>query len=186
VETMALRDEVSAEMRDRLSNNRHGRLTVDQWKDMVTEPIIILLMLTIAAVLVFGPRLLVLTARGMVFLVLAVLLMLVVPLAFRAWRYARAPVHFERLYASDNPASAVLFWRPQVLYTENGTEIRFRRRLAPITQLRPNRAYCVYYLRDAGQYVLLSMAPADHPDAERWQPSQTFHERFARRTGRSA
>jgi hypothetical protein len=171
-------------MRSRLMTNRHGKLTSDQWKDMVTEPLIVLLLLLVPLILFLGPRLLMLTARGIIFVWVIALIVVFVPMLFRARRYARAAVYFDRLYAGDHPGPAFLFWRPTVLYTEDGTEIRFKRRLAPVSQLRPNRAYLVYYLRDASEYVLLSMAPADHPDSHQWQPSSAFHERFARRAGR--
>lgn len=176
-------DDLSQDMRSRLLTNRHGKLTPDQWKDMVTEPLVILLLLLAPAIIVLGPRLGGFIARGWAVMLVAGLLVLVVPLLFRARRYARAPLYFEQLYAGDNPALPLLFWRPQLLYTPNGEERRFRKRLAPSLRLRPNRAYIVYYLRDAGQLVLLSIAPADHPDAVRWQPSTAFHERFARRGG---
>jgi hypothetical protein len=178
-----MRDELSQEMRSRLLTNRHGKLTGDQWKDMVTEPLVVLLLLLAPAIIILGPRIGALIARGWLALLVGGLLVLVIPILFRARRYARAPIYFERLYAGDNPASNWLFWRPQVLSTESGEERRFKRRLAPALRLRPNHAYLVYYLRDAGQYVLLSMAPADHPESERWQPSTAFYERFGRRTG---
>lgn len=179
----SMRDSVSSEMRSRLMANRSGKLTADQWKDMVTEPLMILLVLMIAGLLVLGPRLLALNARGMLVVIGVVAAGLIIPLIFRAWRYARAPLYFERLYAGDNPTSALLFWRPQVLYTEKGEPIRFAKRLSPPVHLRPNHSYLVYYLRDSGQYVLLSLAPADHPEADHWKPGPTFHERFTRRTG---
>ncbi|MBZ0304212.1 MAG: hypothetical protein K8J31_31040 [Anaerolineae bacterium] len=179
-----MRDEVSSEMRARLISNRNGKLTVDQWKDMVTEPLTILLLLLAPLVIVMGPRLAAFSIRGWIIVLLVGTTLLSVPLIFRAWRYARAAIHFEKLYAGDHPSPAVLFWRPCVLYTDKGTEVRFTKRLAPVVALRPNHAYIVYYLRDSGQHVLLSLAPAEHPDAERWQPSPAFHERFARRTDR--
>ena len=41
--------------------------------------------------------------------------------------------------------------------------------------LEPHLRTIAWYCR------LLSIAPADHPESERWQPSTAFHERFARR-----
>ncbi len=178
-----MRDEISQDMRNRLLTNRHGKLTSDQWKDMVTEPLTVLLLLLTPAIIILGPRITGLIARGWFVLLLGILLVVVVPLVFRARRYSRAPIYFEHLYAGDNPTSVLLFWRPQILFTEAGNERRFTKRLAPSLSLRPNRGYLVYYLQDANQTVLLSMAPADHPDAQYWQPSTTFHERFARRAG---
>jgi hypothetical protein len=177
-----MRDDLSRDMRTRLLTNRHGKLTSDQWKDMVTEPLVVLLLLLAPAIMVLGPRMGALIARGWLVMLIGVLLALVIPMLFRAQRYARAPIYFEQLYAGDNPAASLMFWRPQIFYTQSGDERRFKKRLAPSLRLRANHAYAVYYLRDADQLVLLSIAPADHPDAAKWQPSTAFHERFARRT----
>lgn len=148
---------------------------------MVTEPLVILMLLMAPLVLVLGPRLLAFTARGLIVLVVTVALMVLIPMIFRARRYARAPVQFAQLYASDNPISGFLFWRPLVFYTEGGEEIRFKKRLAPLIRLRPNRAYIVYYLEEPEHKVLLSFAPVEHPDAAHWQPSTNFYARQARR-----
>ena len=177
---------ISPEMRDRLLTNRHGKLTSDQWKDMITEPLVILLILVVPIIVFMGPRAAALTARGIGFVLLVGLILLGVPMLLRAQRYARAPVYFARLYAGDSVGPVAFVRRSQTLYTEDGKKVRFQKRLAPALRLRPNHAYLVYYLRDREQNVLLSLAPADHPDAERWQPSTAFHERFARRGGRAS
>jgi hypothetical protein len=165
------RDQVTEPMRNRLMANRDGRMYRDQWLDIVTDPLVTLLLL-------LAPALLVLV------LLLVMLALLVVPVAFRARHYARAPVHFEVLYGDANPRPPWMFWRPQVFYTGDGQPVRFGRRLAPFMFVRPEQAYLVYYLRDTSGNVLLSLAPADHPDAERWQPSKFFESRFTRRTAR--
>lgn len=176
------RDVVSREMRNRLMTNRHGKLTTDQWKDMVTEPIIKLLLLMLPALLLFGPWGIALTARILWIVGLAFLIVMVIPLIFRARRYARAPVHFGILYAGSNPLTPWFFWRADVLYTQSGQPVRFGKRLAPFTILRPNEPYIVYYLREHNENVLLSLAPADHEDADLWQPSESFHARQAQRS----
>ena len=178
---MAPRDQVSMQMRQRLLTNRHGKLTTSQWKDMVTEPLGVLLLLLAPAIIILGPRLLHFATRFLVVGLVVLVLVVVIPMLFRARRYARAPVYFERLYGGDRPAARLLFWRPQVLYTGKGKAIAFKKRLAPSTRLRANHAYIVYYLREADHHVLLSLAPADHPDAEKWQPSASFHARQAKR-----
>lgn len=179
----AKRGIVSKEMRARLLTNRHGKLTTDQWKDMVTEPIIKLLLLMVPAVLFFGPWAISLTARALLVVVPALLLVMIIPLIFRARRYARAPVHFATLYAGSNPLTPWLFWRADVLYTQSGEAVRFGKRLAPFTILVPDEAYNVYYLREPKENVLLSLAPADHQDSDLWQPSESFHARQAQRSG---
>lgn len=181
---MRTQDNVSAQMRSRLLTNRHGKLTTDQWKDIVTEPLITLLLLLTPAIVILGPSLFLLTLRIFFVLLVVVAIIVMIPMVFRARRYARAPIYFERLYAGDHPTRRLFFWRPQVLYTEEGEALRFTKRLAPFLPLRPNHAYVTYYLREADQHVLLSLAPADHPEAEKWQPSTTFYDRQARRTRR--
>jgi hypothetical protein len=171
-------------MRARLAVNRHGQLTADQWKDMVTEPLVTLLLLLAPTIMILGPRVLAVTVRGLWVVAVVFVLMVVVPMIFRAQRYARAPVRCSTLYAGANPASRLFFWRPLVLYSADGEAVRFTKRLAPHLGLYPNRAYLVYYLQDSKHQVLLSLAPADHPDARHWQPSDLFQERLRRRTGR--
>jgi hypothetical protein len=175
---------VSREMRARLSTNRHGKLTTDQWKDLVMEPLSVLLLLLAPVILILGPRLVVLFTRGFIIMALLMVVVVVLPLLFRAWRYARAPVHFGTLYAGAAPRPRFLFWQAVVLHTTDGHPLRFKKRLTAVPRLSPNHAYLAYYLEDAGQYVLLSLAPANHPDAEQWQPSAAFHNRFDRRSGR--
>ncbi len=176
------REVVSKEMRSRLLTNRHGKLTTDQWKDMVTEPIIKLLLLMVPAVLFFGPLAISMTVRVLWVVGVVIVILMIIPLIFRARRYARAPIHFATLYAGGNPLTPWLFWQADVLYTEAGESIRFGKRLAPFTVLRPNEAYSVYYLKEAKVNVLLSLAPAAHQDSDLWQPSESFHARQAQRS----
>lgn len=178
---MAVRNDVSTQMRARLTTNRHGKLTGDQWKDMVSEPLAALLLLLAPAIIILGPRLYILALRALVVLAVVVVLVVLIPMLFRARRYARASLHFAQLYAGDNPMSGFLFWRPLALYNEKGDPLRFKKRLTRLPRLRPNHAYMVYYLREADHNVLLSLAPAEHPDADKWQPSEAFYTRQSRR-----
>lgn len=179
---MTVLEHVTEQMRSRLKQNRNGRLTTDQWKDMVTEPLMTLLFLMLPVVIFMGPRLMALSWRGLIIVLAIALIALFAPLIFRARRYARATVQFERLYAGDNPTPILLFWRPLELYTADGKPIRFKKRLAPYTLLHPNRSYLVYYLREPDHNVLLSLAPADHPEVDRWLPTTVFNTRQTQRT----
>lgn len=172
------RDVVSPEMRDRLRSNRDGRLSVDQWFSIVTRPLMWLLLLVVAAVLVFGPRMFLLTARFWWLGVILLLLVFVLPLTLRARRYARLPIHFARLYGESKTSP---FRRTTTLYTAAETPVEFKRRLMPKILLRDEGEYLVYYLEDPSERVLLSMAPADHDDAEQFLPSEQFKLRFNRR-----
>ena len=111
--------------------------------------------------------------------VVAVLLFL--PVILRAYRYARAPIHFARLYAGVQPWFG--WGRPQVFHTDTDEAVTFPQRLAPRLPLKINREYLVYFLDEPRGKVLLSIAPADHEDAELWLPSRQFEARYGRRTG---
>lgn len=176
---------INPEMASRLAENRDGRLTSNQWVSIVTEPLNLLLLLCLPLILVVGPRLFLLSLRGgrILPIMLIMLVIVVVPLVFRAMRYARIPVEHAVLYSDTVQPSRWFFWRPPVMFHEDGSPARFRKRLAPYTPLEPNQSYIVYYMKDGDQMVLLSLAPTNHRYAERWQPSTTFHTRQQRRKG---
>ena len=171
------RDPVVPEMRQRLIANREGRITSGQWGELIAQPIVVLVLLTGFALAAFGPRLLPLLRFWWIVLP-ALLILMFLPAILRAFRYARAPVHFARLYAGVQP-----YWgyRTQVFHTESGEEVRFARRLAPRMSLQMDVEYIVYYLQDGQGKVLLSVAPAEHPDAAHWLPTRQFQTRFERR-----
>lgn len=173
---------VPRDMRQRLLTNRQGKLTTDQWRDIVTEPLSAILILLGPVLVVLGARLL-LNIRGFFFILLVVALVVTVPTLFRAFRYARAPVNFAELYAGDRPVAHLFFWQPLELYTPKGEALRFKKRLAPRLPLQPNQAYLVYYLQDPKDKVLLSYAPARHPDSDSWRPGESFDSRKKRRGG---
>ncbi len=162
---------VSRTMRQMLLANRDGRLTNDQWRELVTEPLTPLLILMIPGVFIAGPALGRLGGRGLIFIIGVIAVVFVLPLAFRAWRYSSRAVVVEHatLYTGANSMTRWLFWRPAVFYTAKGEPIRFKRRLAPLTILKPNTAYLVYFI-DEPNAVLLSLAPDDHPDSVTWRP----------------
>lgn len=169
-------------MRVRLLANRNGRLTAQQYKDIITAPLATLLVLMTPFIIILGARLALLTVRGLWVVLLVGLVGILVPLVLRAYRYARAPVQFAVLNAGREPRSFWQFWKPQVMYTQGGQKVSFRSRLAPYLPLRPNHDYLVYYLEEPGGGILLSIAPADHPDVERWRPTSVFETRFKQRT----
>jgi hypothetical protein len=168
-------------MRDRLCTNRHGRLTTDQWKEIVTEPLVLLLLALPVLLLVLGPRLAFLVGRGWL-IGLGLVLLFGLVTVLRAVRYARAPVQVATLCAQDAGLWRPVLWKPVVLYRETGEGVRFAKRLAPTIHLRPDQRYLVYYLKEGSSHVLLSMAPADHPDAAQWQPSELFETRLNQRS----
>lgn len=156
-------------MRARLVANAQGKLTAEQRRDLVTEPLTPLLILLIPGV-ILGSNLLgrALLGRTLVLIVLGVLVIFAVPMVIRAWRYSNPDIQSAVLYTGANGVDRWLFWRAEVLYTDKGDPMKFRRRVAPITILKPNSAYRVYYLDEPVGLVLLSIAPVDHPDAPTW------------------
>lgn len=176
-------DPVNRDMRARLEQNRHGKLTADQWKEMVIEPLVTLMVLMIPAVVVMGPRLAMFVRGGTLYIVLLLVGILILSMILRAIRYARAPLHSARLYAADDIRPFWMFWKADVLYNESDKAVKFHKWLTPRTRLRPGQTYLVYYLKDAERNVLLSFAPADHEDTAKWTPSSVFEGRLHRRGG---
>ena len=172
---------IPKEMRVRLLANRNGRLTTQQYKDVITAPLATLFLMLTPLIIILGARFAVLFTHGLWILLLVGIIALLVPLVLRARRYARAPVHFAILNAGSHPRAFWLFWKPQVMQTQTGQAVPFRTRLAPYLRLKVNCDYLVYYLEEPDGSILLSVAPADHPDAENWRPTSVFNTRFKER-----
>ncbi len=170
---------VVPEMRERLMTNRSGKLTVGQWGDIVMQPLMSLLVMMIP-LLVILPRLVLAFWFGW-WLMIGVLMLLAVTTVFRAYRYARLPVYHAKLQADGGAPPFWMFWKSLELVGSDGTRYKFTSRLAPAVNLERDKFYDVYYLKDADRYVLLSIAPIDHPDAERWQPDRMHKVRLDRR-----
>ncbi len=176
------RDVVSAEMRKRLLANRDGKLAVSQWLDLATAPLVTLLVLAVPAAALFSVRLATLFVRGgWLFLLLAALVLMVIPVALRARHYARVPVQHMTLIAQQDRFVNWRFWNSYRFYTDGEEEISFQKRLAPPPWLDRGHRYTVYFLEEPHRRVLLSCAPEDHEDAALWQPTPRFNNRYARR-----
>lgn len=175
------RDAVSSDMRARLLSNKNGKLTSDQWKEMVTEPIVTLLLLLVPGIMLLRSTLLAFVVGGLWMVGVAAVVGFAIMLFMRGRRYARLPVHFEVLYGGGEFRPFWMFWRGSVMYTDADKLVRFSRSLAPYFPVQNEQAYLVYYLKDGDRNVLLSAAPADHPDAVHWRPTGAFDERQNRR-----
>ena len=167
---------VTKEMRICLEANRRGRLSTGQWLDIVTEPLTPALLLMLPAIVVFGPRLLSLL-RWLPVIILLVIALIIVPLVFRARRYARGALRFAVLETRSGLSPRWMFWKRPEFTASDGKTLRFAKRLVSHMPLQRGRAYLVYYLDDPGGLVLLSLVTADHPDSERWRPSEDFKRR---------
>ena len=176
-ETKPQANVVSAAMRERLLKNRDGRLHKGQWSSVITEPITILLMLAAPAILIIGPRFKYLFALNLWLLLLLIVAVIGVPAYRRARRYRAAPMKFAVLRSPVVLHSRLMIWKEDEFLDDQGQLVRFRQRLAPSMRLMPDRAYLVYYLVDRGKNVLLSLAPADHPQARDWYPTRNFARR---------
>lgn len=178
---MEKNDPVHPAMRDRLLTNRYGKMTVNQWLDISTQPLVALMVLFIPLGFVLLPRLVMLTRFGGVWgivLLLAVLALAIVP---RAIRYARMPVQFAEMTADSAPPPWA-FWRAPTFMDDTRRRIPFKTRLSPQVTPQYGKRYLVYYVKDDDRYILLSAAPTDHPQAEYWQPKGVFHDRLQRRS----
>lgn len=181
---MSNTDPVIPQMRRRIETNRYGKMTPNQWLDIVTQPLMAVMVLLIPLGFILLPRLLLLARFGGLFALVMAVLVIALALLPRAYRYARMPVRFAVLDARADTTAMWAFWRPFTLYDAAGDPLRFRLRLAPSSRIRRDTAYLVYYLRESDDsYVLLSIAPADHPDADKWQPTRAFQTRLQRRGG---
>jgi hypothetical protein len=173
------RQDISPEMQKRLAVNRQGKLTTDQWKELVMEPVVVILLLCLPVLFILGPRMVVM-GRGLWLAAILIFVLIIVPALFRAYRYARQPLQCETLVAGEQTPPSWKVWKPPVLHTSSGAVIRFDKKLAPYTMLTRGTSYLVYYLKDGKSHVLLSIIPADHPDADKWQPSADFKTRAGR------
>ena len=176
-ETRPQADVVKAAMRQRLLKNRDGRLHKGQWSSVITEPIVVLLLLATPAIIIVGPRFKYLFALNIWLLLLLIVAVIGVPAYRRARRYRAAPMKFAVLKSPAALHSRLMFWKEDEFLDDQGQRVRFKQRLAPPMSLAPDRAYLVYYLVDGGKNVLLSLAPADHPQARNWYPTRNFPRR---------
>jgi hypothetical protein len=175
---------ITPDMQARLSANRDGKLTTQQWKEIITEPLVMILMWSVPAIIILRWKLLSWMAAGGGLAALILIAVLVGVVVFRASRYARAPVHVGVFRAGDQFRPFWMFWKAEIYYDEAGAPVRFYQRLAPYKRPKSGERYLIYYLKDSKGGILLSIAPVGHPDAARWQPTPAFQTRFAQRGGR--
>lgn len=175
------RDFIRPEMRAALLTNRQGKLTSAQWREVVSEPLVTLLLLMVPGILILRSALVTLFVGGLWIIGAAALVGIGLMLALRARRYARVALDFAVLRAADERRPVWMWWRPHVFMHSNGEALRFRRSLAPSAGIQPGREYLVYYFTEASGKTLLSLGAVDHPDADHWRPSSYFEGRRQRR-----
>jgi len=159
-------------MRARLLANRRGKLHNDQWREVVVEPLVTVLVLMVPTIILLRSFLLTLFVGGLWMVGVGGLLVGGILLFFRARRYRRIRVHFGVFRAPDTLPPTWRFWKPVILMTPNGTILSFKHSLTSDKRFKANQEYLVYYLKsdDSKVFTLLSFAPTDHLDTSTWQP----------------
>lgn len=169
---------VSSQMRERLLVNRRGKLHNEQWREVVMEPLITILLLMVPVIILLRSFLLTLFVGGLWIVGVGVLLTLGIMLFMRARRYARVPVYFGVFRAPSKLPSKLLLWKPIVFAFSDGTMVQFKHSLASDKHFQANQEYLVYYLKSAEGYTLLSFAPTDHLESHTWRPTKDFKTSF--------
>ena len=163
---------VSPQMRQRLQANRRGKLHNEQWREVVMEPLVTVLLLMVPAIMLLRSFLLNLFIGGFWMIGVGAIVAAGIMLLLRARRYARIPVHFGVFRSPEKPPSKWLFWKPIVFATSDGTLLSFKHSLAPDKRFQANQEYLVYYLKSTEGHTLLSFAPSDHLESDAWRPSK--------------
>jgi len=168
-----------------LSTNRHGKLTSDQWLNLVTAPLPVIFVLAtpILLALFLTPARVILRLGPLTqYLLPALLLGIVLMLVFRARRYATLPVFQDTFYGGEVGSG---MWsrvrRQMTVYTPAGDPVVLEGFAADPPYLEPDMPYLMYYLEEPERRTLLSYAPTDHPDIEMWKPSERFYQRQQKR-----
>lgn len=174
---------VSGTLRDWLLVNRTGKLHSAQWRDLVTEPLVKMLLFMVPAIILLRSFLFTLLVGAWWMIGLALVVGLAGMLFLRAQRYARMPVQVATLEATTRPPPDWMFWRSWEFIDEAGQKHRFYKSL-PHEDLgvEVGKTYLVYYLQEADRTVLLSLVSSDHPDIGKWRPTSHFSDRLKRRT----
>ncbi len=168
-----------------LSTNRHGKLTSDQWLNLVTAPLPVLMVLAtpvLLALFMTPARMFLRFGRLGRYALPLLLLGIVLMLVFRARRYATLPIYQGVFYPGETGNGLWARVRRQMtVYTAAGDPVLLDGFAADPPYLEPDIPYLMYYLEEPDRRTLLSYAPTDHPDIERWQPSERFYQRQQKR-----
>ncbi len=163
-----IESELSRELITDLERNRQGRLSSRQWRQLITEPLTTLLLLSVPLILLVARY----GIAGRV-IVLALIAGFALTMGLRALLFARVKLSYRLLYAERLPARWK-FWRKTRLSSQSGQVMRFDHRLAERQKLKPDQALHVYYAEAGGRRILLSMLPERHPQADLAEPSPHF------------
>ena len=169
---------VSPQMRAQLLVNRHGKLHNEQWREIVLEPLITILVLMVPTIILLRSFLLTLFVGGLWMVGVGALLAGRIRLVTRARRYARIPIFYGVFRATTKVPAKWMYWRSLMLIASDGKTIPFKRSLAPDRNFQPDQEYMVYYFKSVEGNVLLSFAPSDHLESATWRPASDFKTPF--------
>ena len=151
--------------------NRDGRLSTRQWLELITEPLVSLLLLSVPMALLLG-------RFGLAgrLLVLALVIGFLLTLALRAIRFARVRLCYRELYAVQLQPRWK-FWRKTTFAGRTGDAVRFNHKIAGKLRVKPDESLHAYYVTLGGRNILVSMIPQAHPKADLAEPSADFERR---------
>ena len=161
-------DKLPRETLKDIERNRDGRLSARQRKQLITEPLATLLLLSVPMILLagrYGPA-------GRV-IVLALIAGFVLTIVLRALRFARVKLYYRVLFA-EQLHSRWMFWRKTTLASKSGEPIRFDHRLSSSLKAKPDQSLHTYYIEAGDRRILLNTIPRNHPQASVAEPSEYF------------
>jgi len=162
-------EQVPVDIMTDMERNRIGRLSKRQWIELTTEPLVTLLLLSTPVILLLGANIAI--AGRWIFL--GLIAVLGITMLVRATRFARVKLHYQILYA-EQTHPRWQFWRKITLIAKTGEPVCFDHHIVSPLHLQNEHAYLVYFIDVAGSKTLVSLAPARHPKADKWQPLPEF------------
>ncbi len=164
-------DRIPKDLVNDFRRNREGRLSTRQWLELITEPVISLLLLSVPMILLVG-------RYGMAgrMIVLALVGGFLLTIAVRAIRFARVKLVYRVLFV-ENLQPRWRFWRKTVFASRSGESVQFDHKVASKMKIKSEQALHVYYVSAGKRRILVSMIPQEHPKAELAEPSDDFVQR---------
>ncbi|MEM6527766.1 MAG: hypothetical protein AAF653_05700 [Chloroflexota bacterium] len=168
------RNTVSRMMQIWLKENGRGKLAYDQWMELVTLPLLPMLLASVPVIVLFafspvGGLQILRVARFGGVVVLLVLVLIIGALVVRGIRLSKLPVHQAKLYAGAESDLFSRFSRTFVMYTRGGDPIEFNNMLRGKPDLIPDEPYVVHFLEDEERRTMVSYGIASHPNADEWR-----------------
>jgi len=164
-------DTLNENLKYDFQRNRNGKLSSRQWLELVTEPIISLMLLSVPLILLVGRF----GAAGR-YLVLLIVVGFILMTVLRAMRFARVKLTYRVLFAEEiHPRW--MFWRKLKLVSVTGDTIRFDHHVMRQLDLPREQALLAYYVDVADRRILLSAIPQKHPQSSTAKPTDLFTRR---------